>query len=57
MRNPTNTKLLDLLILLTLLYTSCTGSAPEIVDVVYQIGYRLNGRLLRPARVGVVDNG
>jgi molecular chaperone GrpE len=27
------------------------------VDVVYQIGYRLRGRLLRPARVGVVDNG
>lgn len=27
------------------------------VEVVYQIGYRLRGRLLRPARVGVVDNG
>ena len=27
------------------------------VHVVYQVGYRLRGRLLRPARVGVVDNG
>ena len=30
-------KILNLLLLLTSLYTSCTGSAPEIVDVVYQI--------------------
>lgn len=27
------------------------------VDVVYQVGFRHRGRLLRPARVGVLDNG
>jgi molecular chaperone GrpE len=36
--------------------TSDEVSEPT-VQVVYQIGYRLRGRLLRPARVGVVDNG
>ena len=31
--------------------------AEPTVMVVYQAGYRMRGRLLRPARVGVADNG
>ena len=31
--------------------------AEPTVTVVYQVGYRMRGRLLRPARVGVADNG
>ncbi len=31
--------------------------AGPTVKAVYQVGYRLRGRLLRPARVGVADNG
>ena len=31
------------------------GVAEPTVEKVYQVGYRLRGRVLRPARVGVVD--